>query len=273
MRKFLCLVMMFIVVTAGYAGTVVLDLPLPPAIKIGKADVQKTSMVNYPLKVEQVAGKRVTVTAEVKRNINILYQKWQGGKLMLMINGPTGAQYPGVYMPQGEFDWTKLSLIYDVPAKLTGVNLCMGIQGAEGEIAFRNVKVEVGDSVLDFSGAANMGFKDKVARDGQGGWSDQGPDNDAAGFPLKRKEFANVAFRIINPEQNNGKAVLVFRSANFSKGLEQAQFSLTAAPTTGKYLYLLHTLTFGHNAKSAVGSVTVTGKNGKTMTFSVMPGP
>jgi len=271
MRKIWMLMLMWAAGAAAWGGTTVLEpvKDTPVKITVKPEDADKTKMSLYSLKAAQTAGKRVIITAEVKRDINKLFQKWQGGKLMLVTNGPDGERYPNIYMPQGKFDWSKMTLVHDAPGNITGARVCLGIQGAEGEIEFRNVKVEVGDDVLDFSKSANMGFKDKVARDGQGGWSDQGPDNDAAGFPLTRREFANVPFRIIDPAQNNGKSVLVFKGSNFAKGLEEVQ--VQPAACKAKYLYLLHTLTFGSNVKTAVGTVTVAGKNGKTMTLEVMP--
>lgn len=64
---------------------------------------------------------------------------------------------------------------------------------------------------------ANMGFVDKVAHDGKGGWSDQGPFNDAHGIPTGRQVFAGVAFDIINPASNNNKSCIVLQGVRHSK--------------------------------------------------------
>lgn len=61
--------------------------------------------------------------------------------------------------------------------------------------------------------AVNMGFRDPAADDKQGGWTDQGPDNDMAALPTGRREFGGVPFRVIDPERNGGRSCLALRSA------------------------------------------------------------
>ena len=65
---------------------------------------------------------------------------------------------------------------------------------------------------LDLSVAANMGFADPVENDRQGGWTDQGPDNDFAIMPLGLQTFGNVPVRVLDPAENGGKSVLAFRN-------------------------------------------------------------
>ena len=75
-------------------------------------------------------------------------------------------------------------------------------------------------SPVDLSPAANMGFVDKTARDGKGGWFDDG-ESDLRFFLVDRTQeikppenvvMCGIPFRIIDPENNNGKAVVVFGS-------------------------------------------------------------
>ncbi len=98
-----------------------------------------------------------------------------------------------------------------------------------------------GDTPLNLSKAANMGFKDETARDGKGGWSDQGAENDFAGFDTARCYFDAVPFMIVDPEKNGGKAVLTFKSPNLAEGcgLERAVVDINAVKA--QWLYLLHT--------------------------------
>lgn len=77
-----------------------------------------------------------------------------------------------------------------------------------------------------------MGFADPVAGDGKGGWSDQGPDNDAHNFKWRSPAtFANVPFAVIDPAKNNGRSVLTMRATNFPAGLEEAEIPLPPVPS------------------------------------------
>lgn len=110
-------------------------------------------------------------------------------------------------------------------------------------------------TTLDLSEHANMGFIDDVAGDGKGGWSDQGPENDLRSFDPTRTEFGGVPFRIIRPEQNEGRAVMSFMSSNLAVPLEKATITLEK-PAKARYLYLLHTTCF-NQTKGAIGTVSV----------------
>lgn len=64
---------------------------------------------------------------------------------------------------------------------------------------------------VDLKPYADMGFVDPVARDGQGGWTDQGPLVDMRVFPTGKQVLRGVPFDIIVPEQNKGKTCVVLR--------------------------------------------------------------
>jgi len=64
---------------------------------------------------------------------------------------------------------------------------------------------------VDLKAVATMGFADEVAGDKRGGWSDQGPLNDAHSLPFGKQFFAGVPFEIINPVENKGKACVVLK--------------------------------------------------------------
>jgi hypothetical protein len=65
---------------------------------------------------------------------------------------------------------------------------------------------------VNLKNVVNMGFADERADDRQGGWTDQGPNNDLNSFKTGIKTLKNIPFDIINPAQNNGKACLVLRN-------------------------------------------------------------
>ncbi len=62
---------------------------------------------------------------------------------------------------------------------------------------------------VDLKPYVNMGFKDEAARDGKGGWTDQGPIKDMRNIPTGTISIKGVDFEIINPEENNGKSCVV----------------------------------------------------------------
>lgn len=98
-----------------------------------------------------------------------------------------------------------------------------------------------GDFPVDFSKTANMGFKDEVAGDGKGGWSDQGPENDFANFDFKRKDYEGISFSVMDPTRNNGKTVMTFDSPHCKTGLSQAGFEFPGEGIDARFLYMLHT--------------------------------
>ena len=70
---------------------------------------------------------------------------------------------------------------------------------------------------VDLKPYVNMGFRDEVAHDKKGGWSDHGPDHDARIFPVGKRLFAGVPFEVIDPAGNKGKSCIVLRGG---KGTE-----------------------------------------------------
>jgi beta-galactosidase len=70
-------------------------------------------------------------------------------------------------------------------------------------------------SPVDLSGVLNRSFVDEVADDGQGGWTDQGPNADLRSFPTEPaiQSFEGVPFRI-----EKGRSALVLASRFRPKG-------------------------------------------------------
>jgi len=65
-----------------------------------------------------------------------------------------------------------------------------------------------GSFALPLSKTANRGFRDEVAGDGVGGWTDQG-GNDFRHMPVGDQMLCGVPFRILDPAKNGGKSCLV----------------------------------------------------------------
>jgi hypothetical protein len=116
-----------------------------------------------------------------------------------------------------------------------------------------------------------MGFEDKVAGDGKGGWSDQGPDNDLALFDAERNFFGAVPFRVVDPAKNGGKSVLTFASPNISPEVELKTATVAASGAKASYLYLLHTCCWARSVENdPVGGVSVKLKDGSVRKFQVL---
>ena len=218
--------------------------------------------------VKPLLGKRVRISVEAKaENLEAVTDSKTGGKFMFTVQTPKETHYPQENPKTGTYDWTAVSFEFTVPRDSTKADLVLGTEHAAGSILFRNLKIEILDTLLDLSGKMNMGFADPVSGDGKGGWSDQGPDNDARNFNFSKSRYANVPFKVVNPAKNNGKSALVFRSSNFQNGLPEALVSFGEKALEGRYLYLLHTMTYG--TKGRIGSIEVTGVNGKKQILEI----
>lgn len=94
---------------------------------------------------------------------------------------------------------------------------------------------------LDLAPFANMGFRDEVAGDGKGGWSDQGIQ-DLRQYDPRWQSFCGMDFRIPDPRKNNGKAVLTFHHELYCKtGLRKVKVDISREQPAGRFFYLLNT--------------------------------
>ena len=214
-------------------------------LRIRHADRARNSFgISCPIAPERIAGRRVTCRAEVKRDLAV-HRKWQGAKFIISVRRKSGDQgYYGIYMEPGKFDWTKVERTFTVPQDITSAALFLGIQSGTGEVFYKNLKITADDLMLDLAPFANMGYADEKSGDGKGGWSDQGPDNDASHFDWKKDTYANVPFQMIDPGRNGGKSVLTFRNKRFPQGLGSVTVDVANRGCTGKYLYLFNSRFF-----------------------------
>lgn len=215
------------------------------------------------------ANGTVSVLVEMKGSNVASYGKYGGAKMAAIYSDPEGKKhYPGIEALFGTFDWQTVSFNFTVPAS-GYFNISLGTQNSTGTIQFRNLQIEGADSIVNISLAANTGFADKIENDGKGGWSDQGPDNDGSGFDFHQKKYANVPFSIIDPNSNNGKSIMVFRSSKFPAGLKGTSIG-TNSPRA-HWLYLLHTAAWAET-DTVAGYMTIRYANGKEQTIPVTTG-
>lgn len=170
--------------------------------------------------------------------------------------------YPGVPVKLGTFPWEFFEIRFVVPDSCSRMRLFLGFQSGSGTLGIRNLKLEDLGTPVSLRESANMGYADPVAGDGKGGWSDQGPENDASLFRFQQTEYAQVPFSLLSPESNGGRTVLVFRSQKyFPSGLERAE--LPVSPNAGEAgnLYLLHTACWAQRL-GRIGTIRVEGSGG-----------
>lgn len=207
------------------------------------------------------AGRDVILSVEMSlHNLSPLPErKHCGSKFQVSFRQGDRSVYRGVRERLGSAAWQQYEFRFTIPSD-GRFNISLGMQGAKGMVAVRNLKIQPAEQFVDLSAVANMGFVDEKEKDGGGGWTDQGPDNDASGFDFRKKAYANVPFRVLDPTENRGKSVLVFQSVNFPNGLQQVRMPVSVEGM--KMLYLLHTAGWGEKRATA-GVVTLRGARGE----------
>ena len=102
---------------------------------------------------------------------------------------------------------------------------------------------------LDFRAAMNVGFRDEIAGDGKGGWSDQGPDNDLRTVPVGERSCDNIVFDIVDPAKNGGRSCIALRGAHAPAYPKSCEV-VFAEPVRGRFLNLLHAIAFPTGRKT-----------------------
>ncbi|MBC2601504.1 hypothetical protein [Puniceicoccus vermicola] len=92
---------------------------------------------------------------------------------------------------------------------------------------------------VDMRAAVNRALVDEVASDGKGGWTDQGPENDLSPLEPGEVTASNVVFEVIDAEQNQDRAALVFANEQQPDLPSSALVSVPGNPIW-RNLYLLH---------------------------------
>ncbi len=232
--------------------------------------VRGTQGISRSIPVEKIRGMRIACRVEVKaENLSCGPKpaRVDGGKFMMIVKTNEKPSYHGAKIDTGTFDWREYSFTVNIPQEVQQVRLALGFQNACGKISFRKLRLEIADEMIDLSQVVNMGYRDEIAEDGKGGWSDQGPENDAGNFDYKKTSYGNVPFELLDPARNNGKSVLVLKSLKFPAGPEAVEVKVSG---NGKYLYLLHTLCYGNTGKA--GIMEIIGKGGEKEVFELIDG-
>lgn len=117
-------------------------------------------------------------------------------------------------------------------------------------VAASHAAEQAGFQTIDLRSVANMGWRDEVAGDGKGGWSDQGA-NDMRRVQPGRKVLLGIPFVLIDPKDNEGESVLVLKSKNFANGVDRCSVEVRAKAAS---IYFLHSAAWnqGHMATYVV---------------------
>lgn len=155
-------------------------------------------------------------------------------------------------------EWRKIAISFaansDWSASVLFAQVWFGLLPAGETLWVGPLELEtlLANQPLSLAAVANMGFKDEVAGDGKGGWSDQGPENDLREFDLSRRSFEGIEFNIVDPNRNNGKAVLTFSGPQCKTNLTNAKIACDSNIPAARYLYLLHTTCWNQLPKETV---------------------
>lgn len=122
---------------------------------------------------------------------------------------------------------------------------------------------------IDLSRHCNQGFTDASAGDGQGGWTDQGPELDLRNMPVGMQKLAGVPFRVIDPDGNDGRSCIVmrgYRGLTFPEHVEGIP--------VGEKLDRVHILHGSAWAKAGqkLGEYVFTYADGESLRFPVVEG-
>lgn len=228
-------------------------------------------VLRISLDPKELAGKNLRFSVEVMgKEILPARNEWNGAKFTLHAMTVQGKEiWRGAKIPAGSFGWEEKSFAATLPADLEKADLILGFQDSCGTVSYRNLTVKPSCSPLDLSGMMNRAYADEVAGDGKGGWSDQGPDNDARKFDYTKKLFAGIPFRVLSPEENGGKTVLVLRASRLPHA--PMEVSAVTKPASAKYCYLLHTLCDPGRKNSTAGVLRIEGTRG-VQTFELKIG-
>ena len=122
---------------------------------------------------------------------------------------------------------------------------------------------------LDISKQVNMGFRDDVAGDRKGGWTDQGPENDLRMFKPGRQKLGGILFDIIDPASNDGKSCLVLGGAERDYLMKGAD---VPASGNAKFIYILHALAWPAAGGTEIGTITARYQDGTSKNIPVVSG-
>ncbi len=115
---------------------------------------------------------------------------------------------------------------------------------------------------LDLKQSANMGFRDEIAGDRKGGWTDQGPSNDLRILKPGKLSANPLSFTILDPSKNGGKSCIVLAGGDRMYFPRSASLDLNGK-SIGT-LFLLHAIAWPPKNPEVIGDITFEYTDGTT---------
>jgi len=103
---------------------------------------ESSDVRSFLLPIETLRGTRLRLSASVKaQEVSAPLQSWNGIKVMLKIERPSGTSWPQLLMPQGSFDWRSFSGMYYIPEDASTVALIIGLERVSGEAWIKDIRL------------------------------------------------------------------------------------------------------------------------------------
>lgn len=135
-----------------------------------------------------------------------------------------------------------------------------------------NVRIRTPETYpVNLRSAANRNFRDEVANDGKGGWSDQGAEMDLRMIPVGNISVVGADFEIINPMENGGRGCIALATTR-QEFADSAEVPVKSPIAKEQYLYLLHAASGEFGARQRVGVIDVEFVDGSRKSIPVLAG-
>ena len=113
-----------------------------------KSDTDASTMIDFPLPVEALRGAKIQVKVSVKSEyVSKAPAMWNGIKVMLNIEAPSGGSWPQANLPQGSFDWRISNFVARIPADAQRAVVSLGLESVTGSVLFDDVVVTIARTV------------------------------------------------------------------------------------------------------------------------------
>lgn len=107
-----------------------------------RTNASESCLRSFALPVERLRGRLVLVGAEVKADsVSANPNPWNGIKIMVRVDTPSGPQWLQPDLPTGSFDWQRYSHRILVPINASAATLILGLEQVSGNAWMRNVRI------------------------------------------------------------------------------------------------------------------------------------
>ena len=197
-------------------------------------------------------------------------------------------------LTRGTFGWTAVKQVVAAPASAERMAVALGLLPCRGEVGFDDIDIKTADGptpggetelveakptvipkermreiiYLDLSGVANRSLADDVAGDGQGGWTDEGPDKDLRKLPTGDQVIGDLPFRIAR-----GRRAVVAVQAHPQPGTDVVREVTIPVGRKMEALYVLHASAFLSAERQMCFDILVKYQDGATTSCQFWPFP